>query len=150
MAQVTAPTQRWIYLPTNTNDPVTPSGPSTQYMTFNTPVEAAADAQCGRVVFTDIHVKAAPAAPGESKDKSDPGADGRRSRRLHVGRRCRAQEKALEFLFFDLSACVQPDTDRPVPPPVPPPGVPSTPPGATPVPPPVPPPPPPPPPPPIQ
>ena len=49
---------------------------STQYMTFNTPVEAAADAQCGRVVHTDIHVKAAPAAPGESKDKSDPGTSG--------------------------------------------------------------------------
>ena len=74
VAQVTAPTQRWIYLPTNPN--WVSQGTSTQYMTFNTPVEAAADAQCGRVVHTDIHVKAAPAAPGESKDKSDPGTGG--------------------------------------------------------------------------
>ena len=102
-------------------------------MTFNTPVEAAADAQCGRVVHTDIHVKAAPAAPGESKDKSDPGTGGTPFPTGCTSVTLSAQEKALEFLFFDLSACVQPDTDRPVPPPVPPPGAPSTPPGVTPV-----------------
>jgi hypothetical protein len=147
VAQTTPPTQRWIYLPTNVNDSVTPNRTSTQYMTFNTPVEAAADAQCGRVVHTDIHVKAAPAAPGESKDKSDPGTGGTPFPTGCTSVTLSAQEKALEFLFFDLSACVQPDTDRPVPPPVPPPGLPSTPPGVTPVPPPVPPPPPPPPPP---
>ena len=148
VAQTTAPTQRWIYLPSNPN--WVSQGTSTQYMTFNTPVEAAADAQCGRVVHTDVHVKAAPAAPGETKDKSDPGANGTPFPTGCTAVTLSAQEKALEFLFFDLSACVQPDTDRPVPPPVPPPGLPSMPPGVTPVPPPIPPPPPPPPPPPIQ
>jgi hypothetical protein len=151
VAQVTAPTQRWIYFPTNPNDSVSPPRISTQYMTFNTPVEAAADAQCGRVVHTDIHVKAAPVPSGEKKDKSDPGPapDGTPFPTGCTSVTLSPQEKALEFLFFDLSACVQPDTDQPVPPPVPPPGAPSVPPTATPVPPPVPPPPPPPPPPPV-
>jgi len=148
VSAVTPPTQRWIYLPTNPN--WTSQGTSTQYMTFNTPVEAAADAQCGRVVHTDLHVKAAPAAAGESKDKSDPGANGTPFPTGCTSVTLSAQEKALEFLFFDLSACLQPDKDMPVPPPVPPPGTPSTPPSVTPVPPPLPPPPPPPPPPPIQ
>jgi len=148
VAQVNPPTQRWIYLPTNPN--WTSQGTSTQYMTFNTPVEAATDAQCGRVVHTDLHVKAAPAASGETKDKSDPGTNGTPFPTGCTSVTLSAQEKALEFLFFDLSACVQPDTDKPVPPPVPPPGTPSTPPVVTPVPPPVPPPPPPPPPPPVQ
>ena len=150
VAQVTPPTQRWIYLPKNPNDSVTPQRTSTQYMTFNTPVEAAADAQCGRVVHTDIHVKAAPAARAKARTSPIRERAARRSRAAACRRPCRAQEKALEFLFFDLSACVQPDTDMPVPPPVPPPGTPSTPPSVTPVPPPIPPPPPPPPPPPVQ
>jgi hypothetical protein len=147
VAQVTPPTQRWIYLQSNPN--WTSQGTSTQYMTFNTPVGAPADAQCGRVVHTDLHVKAAPAASGEDKDTSEPGTGGTPFPSGCTSMSLSAQEKALEFLFFDLSACVQPDTDRPVPPPVPPPGLPSVPPGVTPVPPPVPPPPPPPPPPPI-
>ena len=111
-------------------------------MTFNTPVEAPADAQCGRAVFTAIHLNAAPAAAGDKTDISDPAMpfpDGCRGKTLS------AQEKALEFLFFDLSACVQPDTQKPVPPSSPP-GVPNSPPPAVsqpPAPPPPPPPPPP-------
>src|SRR4029077_20876501 len=113
-------------------------------MTFNTPVDAAADKQCGRAVFTAIHLNAAPAASGDKTDISEPGMafpDGCRGKTLS------AQEKALEFLFFDLSACVQPDTQMPTPPTVPAPGVPNSPPPAVsqpPAPPPPPPPPPPP------
>jgi hypothetical protein len=131
---VVAPTQRWISI-----------GAETEYLTFNTPVEAMPAAQCGRVVETDIHVKdVAPEQNG--KDDSDP------SKPFPTGclsTTMSAQEKALEFLFFDLSACVLPDNTVPVPPPVPPPGLPSSPPAITPAPPPAPPPPPPPPPPPI-
>ena len=86
---------------------MTPQRPAVQYMTFNTPVDSAADAQCGRAVFTSIHLNAAPAAAGDKTDISRPDMpfpDGCRGKTLS------AQEKALEFLFFDLSACVQPDT----------------------------------------
>ena len=141
---VAGATQSWISIDKNTNDPMTPQRPAIQYMSFNTPVEAAADAQCGRTVFTSIHLNAAPAAAGDKTDISDPTMpfpDGCRGKTLS------AQEKALEFLFFDLSACVQPDTQKPTAPVVPPPGIPSSPPAAVsqpPAPPPPPPPPPPP------
>ena len=55
VAAVNAPAaRRWIWVPQNTND--SEKRESTQYLTFNTPVESAAANQCGRVVFTDVHV----------------------------------------------------------------------------------------------
>ena len=101
---VVAPTTRWIYT-------TTPA--STQYLTFNTPVEAPAANQCGRVVFTDVHVSNA----GDRSHPETPFPTG-----------CTApmdmtpQEKALEFMFFDLSSCVQIDTGTPMTPPIPIPG----------------------------
>jgi hypothetical protein len=142
---VVAPTQRWIYLPVNANDQTTPKRTATEYLTFNTPVEATPENQCGRVVLTDIHVKSVdPSTNGkDDSDPSKPFPSACQSTTLSP------QEKALEFLFFDLSACVQPDTNMPMQPVVPPPGVPMTPPASIAPPPSVPPPSPPPPPPPI-
>jgi len=56
---------------------------------------------CGKAVFTDLHAGGAPLGdvPGACKQTD-----------------LSAQEKALEFLFFDLSACV---TDDSKPPPLP-------------------------------
>ena len=117
---------------------------SEQYLSFNTPVGTPEDAQCGKVVFTDIHIKQS--LNGAGGDDSAPGP----TKAFPLGCKTNAstaQAKALEFLFFDLSACVQPDTDKPVPPLVPPPGIPTSPPPSVMQPPAVPPPPPPPPPP---
>jgi len=133
-----APTQQWIYVPHDSQSP--DNTQATQYMTFNTPVEAATDNQCGRVVFTDIHVKAVPNGGGDDSNPTKPFPSACKVTSLS------GQAKALEFLFFDLSACIQPDTSMPQPPVVPPPGAPSSPPTPTTTPPPVPPPPPPPPP----
>jgi hypothetical protein len=128
---VNPPTTEWIYLPKNPNQS---NQRSEQYLSFNTPVGTPEDSQCGKVVFTDIHIqKSYNGAGGDDSDPSKPFPSGCKTNDMTP------QAKALEFLFFDLSACVLPDTTMPTPPPVPPPGLPSTPPPATPVPPPVPP-----------
>jgi hypothetical protein len=138
VAETFGSTQRWIWVPHNTND--SQMRQSTQYLTYNTPVEATSANQCGRVVFTDVHVS-------NAGDSSHPEVG------FPMG--CTApqdmtpQEKALEFMFFDLSSCVQVETGTPMPPNIPPPGAAPTPPPASAPAPPAPPPPPPPPPPPM-
>jgi len=92
---------RWIYGP-NPNNTITPI--TTQHLTWNTPVfpppqpDGDAGVQCGRVVFSDFHVTADGLANGQGKFPTS----------------CRSgamtpQEKALVFMLFDVSSCVQDD-----------------------------------------
>ncbi len=85
------------------------SGPGVMHFTFNTPLDAPLDTMgnpeyCGRVVFSDFHVttnelvKDATIFPAACK--GNPLTD---------------QEKALAFMLFDLSACVQADSQEPIP-----------------------------------
>ena len=100
-------TQQWIYTDMN---PLDSSGKAVEYMTMNTPVELAASNpanQCGRVVLTDLHVSS---ASGESSHAETPFPGGCKAGDLTP------QEKALEFMFFDLSSCVQPESMKPEPP----------------------------------
>jgi hypothetical protein len=96
--------QRWIYA----------SGPeSVKYFTFNTPIggvppgpDAGPDAgnsYCGKAVMSDIHVS------GSANDATTVPT----TCQIHS---LTPQEKALEFLFFDLSSCVTDDTLPPEPP----------------------------------
>jgi hypothetical protein len=89
--------QRWIY-----DDAM-----GTPYLSANTPLEKAStpDQQCGRIVHTGIHVDAT------ASDSHSAFPNGCRTGDLT------GQEKALEFLFFDLSSCVTDET-KPPPPPV--------------------------------
>jgi hypothetical protein len=89
--------QRWIY-----DDAM-----GTPYISANTPIELAAspDQQCGRIVHTGIHVS----ATASDSHSSFPGG-------CETGD-LTGQEKALEFLFFDLSSCVTDETKPPPPPP---------------------------------
>ena len=76
------------------------------HYTFNTPVGVPEDQQCGKVLFSDFHV-----IEGNVGSSRDFPAE------------CTAltsmtpQQKALEFMLFDLSSCIQKDTDPPKPPP---------------------------------
>jgi hypothetical protein len=82
----------------------------TAYMTANLPLGAADDKVCGRAVYSDLHIGGA-----TINGKTDgPGPDWPTG---CVTSGMSAQEKALEFLLFDLSSCVQPDSQPPAPPP---------------------------------
>jgi hypothetical protein len=125
VAAVNAPTQAWITVPLDPADNL----PSIQYMTFNTPVGVEADLQCGRAVFTDLHMNVSVTVDGGTAGGDNSGPDN------PFPTECKTngltpQAKALEFMLFDLSACLQSDTAMPVPPP-PPPSVPPPPPPPT-------------------
>jgi hypothetical protein len=92
LAGVYPPAQSWIA-----------QGPdAVRYFSFNTPTAAAPADQCGRAVYSDLHLMNA----GGSAFPSGCPASGGLS----------AQQKALEFMFFDLSGCVQADDTPPSPP----------------------------------
>ena len=71
------------------------------HYTFNTPVGAAPEAQCGRVVYSAFHVNDAQSDnatyPAECNNKP-----------------LTAQEKVLMFMLFDLASCVQTDKEPPM------------------------------------
>jgi hypothetical protein len=96
--------QAWIQL-----DPsVTDAPNAAEYFSFDTPVGTGKLEQCGRVVFSDLHVSGGIGSQNEPGVMPDyPGGlaitpDGCASHPLT------AQEKALEFMLFDLSSCLQP------------------------------------------
>jgi hypothetical protein len=88
---VIAPTQQWLHAPYNGVD--TPV-----HFTFNTPIstDAGAASQCGRVTFSDWHAQSGILSGGSTFPSVCPGGA------------LTPQEAVLEFMLFDLSACVQP------------------------------------------
>lgn len=87
----TALAQRWIWLNHGGMERV-------QYFSFNSPVGAEEEDECGRVVFSDIHV-----AAGDTSSPNTPFPTGCTSQGLTP------QEKVLVYMFFDLSNCIVPD-----------------------------------------
>ena len=86
----------WIYVP---NSP--PNNHTTQVLSFQTPLSMPAAQQCGKVLFADTHLqKADGTGGGDDSDPSKPFPYGCRTNAMTP------QMKALEFLFFDLGACL--------------------------------------------
>ncbi len=76
------------------------TSPASQYFSFNAPVGASAANQCGQMVFTDMHVSGTIST--DQSGPSYPFPSGCTTTGLTP------QEKALIFLFFDLSSCLNP------------------------------------------
>jgi hypothetical protein len=112
---VNAAAQRWVYNPNADTQPGQANGKvdDVKYLSFLTPIGGTpikqADAgespaqYCGKAVFSDLHAGGKPSGdvPGSCNSALTPQLD------------------ALEFLFFDLSACVSNDSLPPPPPPQP-------------------------------
>jgi len=90
--------RRWISVKNGAND-------DPKFYSFNTPIGKPADQQCGRGVYTDIHVSSSD-VPGGTFPTTTCKAPG-----------LIPQEKALLFLLTDLASCVQDETKAPEPPP---------------------------------
>jgi hypothetical protein len=87
--------QRWIYNETYQ---------SVQYFSFNTPVASAPGQECGKVVFSDLHLSGT-LGTVFGDDRSDPSLPFPSG---CGGTELTPQKKALEFMLFDLSACLDP------------------------------------------
>ncbi len=96
VSTVSAAAQRWIYDPAHSDD--------VKYLSFLTPIGGKPStvdggegppAYCGKAVFSDLHAGGSPAGAIPQACAGPPLSE---------------QEKALEFLFFDLSACVSNDS----------------------------------------
>jgi hypothetical protein len=90
--------QAWLTADNNSQSPG-----AAQDFSFDTPLAQPAAMRFGRVVYSDMHVGAT--GPGETADYNGG------SNTVPTGcavRDLSAQEKALEFILFNLSSCVQP------------------------------------------
>jgi hypothetical protein len=113
------PSVPWIQL-----DPSVAQAPGAiQYFSLDAPIGYSL--QCGRVVYSDLHVSGGPGSdePGVPPDYPDAGLIGTNRKGGIVPSGCAAhpltpQEEALEFMLFDLSSCLVPIGQGPSPVPI--------------------------------
>jgi hypothetical protein len=99
--------QRWL----ETIDP-----PSVQYISANTPLGVSDAEQCGRVVLSDLHVSSGDRVVDGVLVEADISAPDLSFPEGCVTDTLTPQEAVLAFMLFDLSACIVPDNQAPVPP----------------------------------
>jgi hypothetical protein len=120
----TTPSQPWVVLDKSVTVMVPPgmsAAGGAEYFSVDTPIGATQ--QCGRVVYSDLHVSggAGIAPPGATFMPDYPGGAQMQVDYGVVPSGCAThlltpQEKALEFMIFDLSSCLVPVGQTPHPP----------------------------------
>ena len=85
--------EQWVYWQKDATTQLT------QNFQFSTPNEKPLENRCGKVVFSDMHVSGGPLKDGNNKALPYPKSCG-------MTTDLSAQEKALAFMFFDISSCV--------------------------------------------
>jgi hypothetical protein len=118
------PSQPWVVLDKSVTNMVPagmPAANGAEYFSVDTPIGGAQE--CGRVVYSDLHVSggAGITAPGATYMADYAGAPTQLDYGV-VPSGCAMhlltpQEKALEFMIFDLSSCLVPIGQTPHPPP---------------------------------
>jgi hypothetical protein len=108
LAPINTNSQAWLLADMNSQSPG-----AAQDFSFDTPLSAMdAGARQGRTVYSDMHVGAVP-----NGVQQDYGGGGGTTPMGCVARDLTAQEKALEFILFNLSSCVTPGGGVQPPPP---------------------------------
>ncbi len=95
------PTQQWMFVSPQDDGNAAKFAPL--FFSFNTPIGAASTAQCGRGLYSDFHV-----TPNNVALDGIAGTHGLVFPAECGSRTMTAQEKVLEFILFDLGACVEP------------------------------------------
>ncbi|WP_394828359.1 hypothetical protein [Pendulispora albinea] len=108
-AQDWATIPNYMWRKNNVDDPPTLASPpeAVQFVSYNAPLDKPEAEACGRAVYSGLHVSS-----GARKDnigQTFPGAE-------CISGDLSPQEKALEFMLFDLSSCISKDTEPPPPP----------------------------------
>ncbi len=92
----------WIVTDTKAQPPN-----QTEYFSFDTPFGVSPTEQCGRVVYSDLHVGAASGDYGQMGTQDQIPANAMTPSGC-ANNALSPQEKALEFMLFDLSGCITP------------------------------------------
>jgi hypothetical protein len=105
--------QQWVAADSNA-----PVPGSTQYFSFDLPLGTSAEAKCGRVVYSDLHVSGGTGGTARGSLPPDYASSLMICPDQCAGGALSPQEKALEFMIFDLSACLIPPGSMQTAPPV--------------------------------
>jgi hypothetical protein len=120
-------TQPWINFDQSVsampNGGTAAAGGDNEYLSFDMPLGGSKAEPCGRVVYSDLHVSGGPASQIGTAPPGYPGNPLDYETLPIVPDNCAArdltpQEKALEFMIFDLSSCLIPPGQMPAPSPV--------------------------------